>query len=87
MQESHDTLTEQAANLSKQVQELKEQTVSLQTSATSAELRISALDEQLATENAANKAHQETVERQTQELQVQSEHTQAMLFEACQVMT
>lgn len=70
LQESHEALSEQATSLSRQVEELKDQLASLQSSAAAAEQQVSSLQEQLATETAANKAHQETVERQTEELQV-----------------
>ena len=70
LQESHEALSEQATSLSKQVEELKDQIASLQSSAVAAEQQVSSLQEQLANETAANKAHQETVERQTEELQV-----------------
>ena len=70
MQESHDTLSAQAGVLSKQVEELKEQVTLLQTSVTSAEQQVADLKEQLAAETEANKANQEIVEKQKEELQV-----------------
>lgn len=70
LQESHEALSEQATSLAKQVEELKDQIASLQSSAAAAEQQVSSLQAQLAIETAANKAHQDTIERQTEELQV-----------------